>query len=89
MMLKLDHPGIVINDSGSYDIGGQYSTKKPMWPTFKSDVIEARHNLRAHVTLDVSGKKFKDIFTLTDCNIYPNRVTPSPLNKDYICSFYS
>jgi len=88
-ILKLDHPGIVINDSGRYDIGGQYNTKKPMWPTFKSDVIETRHNLRAHVTLDASGKKFKDIFTLTDCNIYPNRVTPSPLNKDYICNFYS
>jgi hypothetical protein len=88
-ILRLDRPGIVINDSGKYDIGGQYGSKKPMWPTFNSDLIETRHNLRAHVTLDASGKKFNDIFTVSDCNVYPNRVTPSPLNKDYTCSFFS
>lgn len=88
-ILKLDKPGIVINDTGKYDIGGQYNTKTPMWPTFNSDVVETRHNLRAHVTLSALGKKFNDIFTLTNCNVYPERVTPSPLNKDYICSFFS
>ncbi len=87
-ILKLDHPGIVITDTGRYDIGGQYSTKHPMWPTFNCDLVETRHNLRAHVTLNASGKKFHDIFTLMNCNVYPNRMTASPLNKDYICSLF-
>lgn len=88
-IFKLEKPGIVINDPGKHDISGRFSNEITMWPTFNSDLIETRHNLRAHVTLNASWKKFKDIFTLTGIHIFPNRVTCSPLNKNYICSFYS
>jgi len=88
-ILKLENPGIVITDTGRYDIGGPYKTHKPMWPTFNSDVVETRHNLRAHVTLNASGKKFEDIFVMMNCNVYPKRVTPTPLNQDYTCNFFS
>lgn len=56
-------------------------------PSFNHSLIQVSYDLRAHITLEVGGKRLKEDFMGEAVQALSNRTANSPLSRDYLCTF--